>query len=170
MSSAFAAEVEDLIKESQYESALALCDAELTRASGPAAAHVWIVRAQIHRAMGRHADAVDDACNGLQAAETHTGLLFDRGLSYIEQQDFVRALEDMEKIPTLEADGRWFGYAEIAHLFRAFCLLALRRYGDCLVACEGVESDARWWILGALRTRSSIADEARALLAASRGV
>ena len=166
MARAFSDKVEELIKGRHYELALALCDEELPSASSHAAARVWILRAHIHRAMGLSEQAVEDACKGLEVTPSNTALLFDRGLTLVEQGKFAAALVDMRSVQQIEAEGVWFGYAEVAGLFAVYCLLMMGRFSECLVACESLESDTRWWIGGSLRTPVLIADEARARLAA----
>lgn len=124
-------------------------------------------RGRCYYRMGQINEALADLSRAIDLSPRTTSYRFTRGRYHLEAGLFEDACADFSNVLELERGSEQRPFFEAAVLFRAEANLNLHRFADSLRDCTEIKGDFSLYILGRLRTRDEIMQDARAGLGKS---
>jgi tetratricopeptide (TPR) repeat protein len=118
-------------------------------------------RSHLYAKMELWEEAAQDIGHALSFGPKEPCDFFTRGRMYLRMNKAKQAYEDLTK--TIELGNCYDDhyYTEMAHFFRAECLLRLGRLSEALADCEHVREDMKTFIYPSVRSKADIVREAR---------
>lgn len=124
-------------------------------------------RARCHYRMGQLDEALADLSRAIELAPS-PGTYFTRGRYCLEASRFHDACADFSNVLELERGREERPFFEAAAFFRAEAHVNLGRFEEALRDCMEIREDFSLYVLGRMRTRNEIIENAKAGLQKAR--
>jgi tetratricopeptide (TPR) repeat protein len=152
-------EAYEYAKKEQYEKALGICNQyindQLDEREG------YKQRSLVLARMNNYEDAIRDLNRLIESGSEEPDDFFTRGCYSLEIGNQGDAIDDFTMVIKIEDKYSLSYYTESAYFYRAVANLMAKFYRNTIEDCEKVRDGFRVYVLGQIRTKEGIIEEAR---------